>query len=242
MSKDNIIISRSEVIIDQVFDRNTPNHYEISTYIPQNPSGKKLPLIVILDADFNYTELLYATQQLMNEGSIPKSIVVGIGYGTTIIGRGNYRDRDFLPNKIRSKESGNGDNLAIFLNQQLINYLSQYPIDKNNMTLQGHSYGGLFLTHLLTRDDLAYQNLIISSPAIWQDKAVLKKLEETSAIITQNIFIASGELNDNDKDAKRLDKVMSKKNAKYRTVLYPNDSHLTVISVAFKDGLIFFNQ
>lgn len=242
MSHDNIIISRSEIIIDQVFDQNTSNHYEISTYIPKNLSGKKLPLIVILDADFNYTELLYESQQLMNEGSIPKSIVVGIGYGTTIIGRGNYRNRDLLPYKIRNMESGNGDNLAIFLNQQLITYLSQYTIDKNNMTLQGHSYGGLFLTHLLTRDDLAYQNLIISSPAIWQDKAVLKKLKETSTRITQNIFIASGELNDNDKDAKRLNKVLSKKTTKLRTVLYPYDNHLTVISVAFKDGLIFLNQ
>jgi predicted alpha/beta superfamily hydrolase len=235
-----IIISRSEIIIDQVSDANTSNPYELSIYIPENVSEKKLPLVVILDADFNYTELLYASQQLMNENSIPKSIVVGVGYGTSIIGKGNYRNRDLLPRKIQNMESGNGDNFAVFLNRQLIDYLAQYPIDTSEMTLQGHSYGGLFLTYLLTRDDLVYQNLIISSPAIWQDKTVLRKLKEPDNSITQKIFIASGKLNDNDKDAKRLDKVLGHKNANLKTVLYPNDSHLTVITKAFKDGLLFF--
>ncbi len=242
ITNDNIIISKSEVIIDQVLDPNTSYHYEISTYIPKDFSGNKFPLIVILDADFNYTELLYTSQQLMNEGSIPKSIVVGIGYGTTIIGRGNYRNRDLLPYKIKNMESGNGNNFAAFLKEQLISYLSQYAVDNNNMTLQGHSYGGLFLTYLLTRDDLAYQNLIISSPAIWQDKSILKNLKKVNTRITQNIFVASGQLNDNDKDAKQLDRVLSNKTTNFRTVLYPNDSHLTVISSAFKDALIFLNE
>lgn len=234
-----IIISRSELIMDQVFDLNTSYKYEVTTYIPKNSSGTKLPLIVILDADFNYTELLYASQQLMNESSIPKSIVVGIGYGTTIIGRGNYRNRDFLPNEIRNMESGNGNNFSILLNEQLITYLSQYSIDKNKMILQGHSYGGLLLTHLLTRSNLVYQNLIISSPAIWRDKSVLKKLRNNNTGITQNVFVASGELNDNDRDTKQLDKVLRNRTTSLRTVLYPNDSHLTVISKAYKDGLRF---
>ncbi len=80
-TNDNIIISRSEVIIDQFLDPNTSYQYEISTYNPENISGKKLPLIVILDADFNYSSLLNVSQQLMNEDSIPESIVVGVGYG-----------------------------------------------------------------------------------------------------------------------------------------------------------------
>lgn len=236
------ILSRSHVIVDQVLDSNTSYPYEIATLIPPNTLEENLPVIVVLDADFNYTELLYAYQQSMNEGSVAPSIIVGIGYGTSIIGRGNYRNRDFLPFKIKNLESGNGNNFATFLNKQLITYLSQYPIDKNTMTLQGHSYGGLFLTYLLTRDSLAYQNLIISSPAIWQDKSVLKKLKKLNAKISQNIFLASGQLNDNDKDTKQLDKVLSNKTANLRTVLYPNDSHLTVISSAFKDALIFLNE
>ena len=236
----NIIISKSEVITDHIIDPNTSYKYEVTTYVPQHTKADKLPLVVILDADFNYTELLYASQQLINEGDTPKSIVVGIGYGTTIIGRGNHRNRDLLPYEIRNLESGNGNNFAVLLNKQLINQLSQYPIDENKMTLEGHSYGGLFLAYLLTRDDLAYQNLIISSPAIWQDKAVLKELKKTDARITQNIFIASGELNDNDKDAKQLGRVLKDKtDAKLKTVFYPKDNHLTVISTAFKDGIRF---
>ena len=239
----NIIRSKSEVIIDQIIDSHTSNKYEVTTCVPQNTKADKLPSVVILDADFNYTELLYASQQLINEGDIPKSIVVGIGYGTTIIGKGNHRNRDLLPYEMRNLESGNGNNFAVLLNKQLITYLSQYPIDENKMTLEGHSYGGLFLAYLLTRDDLAYQNLIISSPAIWQGKSVLKELKKTDARITQNIFIASGELNDNDKDAKQLGKVLKgKTDAKLKTVFYPKDNHLTVISKAFKDGLRFIKQ
>ncbi|MEM6816665.1 MAG: hypothetical protein AAF600_20135, partial [Bacteroidota bacterium] len=113
-------------------------------------------------------------QQLMNEGSIPSCILVGIGYGTSILKRGNYRNRDFLPNEIKNLESGNADNFAVFLNGQFIDHWSKYPVDKNKTTLQAHSYGGLFLTYLLTKDNLAYQNLIISSSAIWQDKSVFK--------------------------------------------------------------------
>ena len=235
-----INISKSEVTIEKVSDPNTGKQYELSIYVPENVSGKKLPLIVILDADFNYTELLYASQQLMNENSIPKSIIVGVGYGTSIIGRGNYRNRDLLPRKIQNMESGNGNNFAIFLNEQLIDYLMQYSVDTSQMMLQGHSYGGLFLTYLLTRDDLVYQNLIISSPAIWQDKTVLRQLKATNTTIKQKIFIASGKLNDNDKDARRLEKALTHKTTNFKTVLYPNDSHLTVITKAFKDGLLFF--
>ena len=201
-----------------------------------------MPVIVILDSDFNYTELLHAYQQLMKEGIIPPSILVGIGYGTSIMKRGNYRNRDFLPNKIKNLESGNAENFAVFLNEQLIDHLSQYPIDKNNTTLQAHSYGGLFLTYLLTRSSLAYQNLIISSPAIWQDKSVLKKLKSLNENISQKIFLASGQLNDNDKSTKKLDKVLSNRTTNLRTVLYPNDSHISVISSAFKDALIYLNK
>ena len=238
-----IVISKSEVITNQIIDPTTSYRYEVTTYVPQHTRADKLPLVVMLDADFNYTELLYASQQLMNEGDTPKSIVVGIGYGTTIIGKGNHRNRDLLPYEIKNLDSGNGDNFAILLNKQLITYLSQYPIDNNKMTLQGHSYGGLFLAYLLTRDDLSYQNLIVSSPAIWQDRSVLKELKKTDTRITQNIFVASGKLNDNDKDAKQLSKVLKNKtDAKLKTVFYSQDNHLTVISKAFKDGLKFLNK
>ncbi len=236
------IISRSAVIMDQVADTNTTYPYEIYTYIPQNFSGGKLPLIVILDADFNYTELLYASQQLMKEKTIPESIVVGIGYGTSIIGRGNHRNRDLLPYKIQNLESGNGRHFAIFVNEQLISYLMQYPVDTRHMTLQGHSYGGLFLTYLLTSDDLVYQNMIISSPAIWQDKSVLQQLKKTNTEMTQKIFVASGEVHDNDRDTKRLDKVLSNKTTNLKTVFYPNDDHLSVITKAFKEGLLFLHE
>ncbi len=237
-----IIISKSKLIVNQVLDQNTGYQYETLTYVPKGFSEKKLPLIVVLDADFNYTELLFASQQLMNDNRMPKSILVGIGYGTTIIGKGNHRNRDLLPHEIQNMESGNGDNFAVFLNSQLIDYLAQHPVDTSEMTLKGHSYGGLFLTYLLTRDDLVYQNLIISSPAIWQDKTVLKQLKKSCKVITQNIFVASGELNDNDKDAKRLDKVLSHKAANLKTVLYTDDNHLTVITKAFKDGLLFLKK
>ncbi|UZR96513.1 alpha/beta hydrolase-fold protein [Chondrinema litorale] len=232
-------INESAIFIDHLTDKNTSFEYEISIFSPDNKSKDKLPVIVILDADFNYTELLNTAQKLIDEGKMSKSLIVGVGYGTTIIGRGNNRNRDFLPNKVNSMESGNGKQYAGFLNTQLISYLEKNYSISNQFTLHGHSYGGLFLAYLLSKENINYENLIISSPAIWQDKSVLKKLKLYDNPITQKIYLASGQIHDNDKDTKRLDKVLKKKTTSLSTKLYPNASHLTVISEAFEDGLMY---
>ena len=239
----NLVQSKSMVTIDRIIDLKTSNTYEITIQIPKNTTSNKTPVIVILDADFNFTELLLAAQQSMVGSFTPASLIVGIGYGTTIIGKGNYRGRDFLPNKLRKIESGNGKNFADVLNEQLITYLSQYQIDTTNMTISGHSYGGLFLAYMLTRKNLSFKNLLISSPAIWQDKTLLTELRKGANGNEAKIFIASGELNDNDKDAKQLFKVLKSKSIEnLKLSLYPNESHLTVVTKAFKDGLVYFNQ
>jgi len=244
VSNSSDIKNRSTVVIDRLTDPNTSNQYEVSIYIPKNTTPGELPLVVILDGDFNFTELLYVAQKSMTDGEIPQSVIVGVGYGTTIIGRGNNRDRDFLPNKLKKIESGNAENFSNLIDTQLIAHLSRYSLDKQNMTIAGHSFGGLFLTYLLTKDTtISFINLIISSPAIWRDKTVIKKLRRSGKRIDSNIFIASGKLDDNDKDTMKLTRALkNKSNNKLKTVFYPNDNHLTVISKAFIDGLKFFNK
>ncbi|MBT32441.1 MAG: hypothetical protein CMO01_22485 [Thalassobius sp.] len=232
-------IDESDIFIDHLTDKNTSFRYEISIFPPANKLDEKLPVIVILDADFNYTELLKTAQTLMEEGKIPKSLIVGVGYGTSIIGRGNNRNRDFLPNKVNNMESGNGKHFADFLNIQLIEYLEKNYSVSNQFILHGHSYGGLFLAYLLSKENIKYKKLIISSPAIWQDKSVQKQLKLNDGNISQKIFLASGQIHDNDKDTKRLDKVLKKKTANLETELYPDASHLSVISKAFEDGLMY---
>ena len=232
---------RTTVLVDKIYYPSKEFSYEITTWIPPGAVGK-LPLIVILDSDFNFAELLYSYRAALAEGKVPKCIIVGVGYGSTIIGKGNFRGRDFLPKKIRNVESGNGENFAKLINIELLTYVSRFPVDMSNATIEGHSYAGLFLTWLLGKE-VPYRNFIISSPALWQDPSILRDIENSTSRFNYNIFVASGLVNDNDKDAKKLSHVLNDRtNALDSIVLYPNDGHLTTTSKAFVDGLIFFNK
>lgn len=236
-----VVAFRTTVSVDKIYYPSREYSYEITTWIPPGVTGK-LPLIIILDADFNFAELLYSYRAALAEGKVPKSILVGVGYGSTIIGKGNFRGRDFLPKKIRNVESGNGENFARLINTELITYVSRFPVDLSNTTIEGHSYAGLFLTWLLSKDT-PYRNFIISSPALWQDLSILKDVENSTSRFDCNIFLASGLVNDNDKDTKKLSRVLNgRAKALNSMVLYPNDGHLTTTSKAFVDGLIFFNK
>ncbi len=236
-------IDRTDIIIEKLTDPNTSRQYEILIYMPEeNPSGI-LPLTLILDSDFNFTELLHSAKKAMRNGGLPESAMVGIGYGTTIIGRGNNRGLDFLPHKLKNIESGNAENFYKMIETQLLPMLELYSVSWSNTTIVGHSFGGLFLTYLLTKDTIPFTNLIISSPAIWRDKAVLRKLKESRKHIDVNGFVASGIIDDNDKDTMKLSRALKNKSMNnLETVYYPNDNHLTVISKAFIDGLKFFNR
>lgn len=73
--------------------------YEIDVFLPRgyNPKTSRLPVIYVLDAEYNFGCVAYITSRLIKNGDIPPVIVVGIAYNTGYDEYYALRERDCTP-------------------------------------------------------------------------------------------------------------------------------------------------
>jgi enterochelin esterase-like enzyme len=144
---------------------NTGMDYRIYISLPPGygeDTPPKYPVIYSLDGNWHFPIDEYASRQLLMGEELGKVIIVGIGYTTDdndeIAG---LRFWDMLP--------GNGaDAFLAFLQEELIPYIdTNYLTAKNDITLAGHSFGGLFTLHTLFTATKAFDRYIAMSPALW---------------------------------------------------------------------------
>lgn len=128
------------------------------------------PALVVLDGERDFA----TTAQLVRYGHrLGRSLVVlGLGYPV-----GNSRRHiDYTPNATRDNPEGGGaDAFLAALAEQIIPYAMEHvELDRQHVTLFGHSYGGLFVLHtLLSRPGLFWGH-IASSPSLWYGASELK--------------------------------------------------------------------
>jgi predicted alpha/beta superfamily hydrolase len=221
--------------ITSLKDMGTGNRYEISYYREEGQTPMPLPAVVILDADFNFLLLVNEYRALREKAEVPEMLLVGVGYGTTILGLGNNREIDFLP----KYENSNTTHFAHFINEQLIGQLkADFNIDTTRLVITGHSYGGTFVTQLLSQKS-PFTDYIITAPNLLP-RFITKPADLLPARLNQNIYLACGLLDGNKVDARKLDKVIAPRVVgRYQLSLDENEDHTSETPKAFSNGLRF---
>lgn len=122
-----------------------------------------------------------------------RAVLVGIGYpGDEVYS--SMRAFDLTPKASaeaqrasgrRNVSGGGGNDLFIdFIENQLKPLIEKrYKINRNKQTLFGHSFGGLFVLHVLFNRPEAFQNYVAAAPSVWYNNQSI--LEEEKAFLAK---------------------------------------------------------
>ena len=213
--------------------------------------NRKYPVIYLLDGDIAFPMAWSVVRYLQYEKFVPDVIIVGIGYGGLLYRSAiNKRERDYSITVIEGRnESGNSVEFLKFMKEELMPYLeSNYRMDRSNLTLSGHSLGGLFVLHTLFTEPQLFSNYIASSPYTSYDVEELLFWEEEnkSQIKEANciLYISYGSNEDEKKYKKPNNRIVDRLkqrdssyiNLKFR--IFEDGVHLSTPSEAMTYGLL----
>jgi len=248
-------------IVNELTSKYTGETYDIYVSYPKDykNSGKKYPVLVALDAEVNFGAISYISQRLTKDELMPELLVVGVAYQGDTDEDTYYslRSRDFTPTSDKTQEerhknkfksgTGGAENFVKFLSLELLPYLSSnYPIKNEDRTIYGHSFGGLFGTHLLINHPTLFDNYLLLSPSLWwNQKATLKDLESNPSISSKQIkiYIGTGALEDSMVDdhlnMARVLKKNNPDNSNIKSDILDYETHRTIFGRGFTNGLRF---
>ncbi len=161
----NISIGKRDILYSTILQQDR----ELSIYLPPSYNtavNQKYPVLYILDGDYNFQ---YVAGILELQGAIseviPEMILVAIsGKGTN-----EYR-KNCKPNIIGVEDSGNAEEMASFIEKELIPYVNKNYKAADYKILGGHSVGGIFVINTAINHPNLFNNYIAISPALWWGK------------------------------------------------------------------------
>lgn len=138
---------------------------EVWVKLPEGYSNSSVtyPVAYLLDGESNFSFTAGLLDQLEIR-SVPKYILVGIV--------NTNRTLDLTPPTSENNEDNNqggADNFIKMLDKELIPFIDKNYRTNNFRTLIGHSYGGLFIIHLLSQKIQMFNAYLAISPSLWWD-------------------------------------------------------------------------
>ncbi len=253
-----VILHHTEVI--EMKSVSNGNTYPIFVCLPgnYNYSNKNYPVIYMLDAYSSFGIMTETQHLLAFDKELPEAIIVGIsseGGSKQFI---YNRARDYTPTKISTENlpkearlmtptSGGGEEFLEFIKNELIPMIdSKFRTEKNDRTLVGHSYGGLFCFYTLFTEPHLFNKYVILSPVLFWDNhfiaGIEKKFFNEHKELNASIYTAVGSLEPESfqNDWKNFVSTIHKHNYAglnlYDEVL-PGETHYTVIPFMATHGL-----
>ncbi|WP_428407037.1 alpha/beta hydrolase [Hyphococcus sp.] len=155
--------------------------YELYVKLPDSygESDEAYPLLVTLDADYQFAIASNHVQHLWQRGQAPEMIIVSIGYAYDPADKESYRlnrTRDYTPARALEggygpefqKVSGGGPDFAKVITNEILPLIGErYRTDNSERVFVGHSYGGLFGAYLLLSHPEIFNRYILVSPSLW---------------------------------------------------------------------------
>jgi predicted alpha/beta superfamily hydrolase len=182
-----------------IYSKAVGRDFLIQVARPVKSSVGKVPVIYVLDGNSLFGEVADMLTGYGYFGDTAPAYVVGIGYPA-----GNFnqwlslRNHDLIhvhvPATIEAaKGSGDGAKFQKFLLQELRPLIaSRYRVDERRSILAGHSFGGLFTSHVLLNTPDAFSGYIVCSPAIWAEPQLLEKASAFHMTDPPKVFIGIG--------------------------------------------------
>lgn len=156
--------------------RSSVNHlsYQLLVSLPVGYSANDTtayPVLYILDSPDNYWLVQSMTRFLGEGGATPRMILVGVGYPDSS-DSDRRRGLDLTPTPERGARPGTSGGAAEFLEtfrRDFIPFIENTYRARQDRTLLGHSYGGLFAVYALFTEPELFNRYGILSPSMWWD-------------------------------------------------------------------------
>ena len=154
------------------------------------------------------------------------------------------RDRDFLPEKHLKTRRQAGP--IIFVKNELIPFIDKKLSTSGDNSLFGHSLGGVFTMYVLLKIPDLFTNYYCSDPAFpWNNWRIIDLTEETLDNTTQlnkTLWIVGVEETYRNVGIAKMDSVLKSRapiGLRWKTSVYPNETHMSVRLKGIYDGLKF---
>ncbi|MCX6144736.1 MAG: alpha/beta hydrolase-fold protein [Ignavibacteriales bacterium] len=176
--------------------------YDIYVQLPGNyaDTSKTFPVLYVLDGQWDFSLVTAIYGQQYYDGFVPAVIIVGITWGGTNPNYDMLRARDLTPTNVGwSPQSGGAQKFLAFIKNELIPFVeSKYRVTKNDKTLIGSSYGGLFTLYALFHETALFHRYVLTSPSLGWDNGITSTYEKNRADkehqLPVRLFMAIGEL------------------------------------------------
>lgn len=174
--------------------------YEVRIALPgsyASSPNQKYPIVVVLDGQWNFTNVADIIGKLAYDGRMPEAITVAITWG----GEGDNPDllrwRDFLrPTMPEFPMSGGASLFLDALTQELIPFVENHYRVADKKVLVGASLGGLFTSYAMVEKPGYFDGHIAVAGAYWVDgeylDGKLAAMKRTKALSGVRSFLATG--------------------------------------------------
>lgn len=173
---------------------------EVRPLIIAKPAGyergtERYPVLYLLDGEEHFVHAAGIVSFLAESERIPEMLVVAVA--------NTNRSRDLTPpstaeNDIRfTPVNGGADTFLRFFTEELIPYVERNYRTRPYRILVGHSFGGLFALHALTRRPDVFRAYIASSPSLnWNRQALVAEAEtlfKKTTELNSDIYITAAD-------------------------------------------------
>ncbi|MCB0454875.1 MAG: tetratricopeptide repeat protein [Aequorivita sp.] len=225
---------------DKLYSEILQQDREFSVYFPPSYNiavNQEYPVLYILDGDYNFQ---YVAGFLELHGAIseiiPEMILVAIS------GKGTNEYRKNCKPKIEGLEdSGNAEEMASFIEKELIPYVNKNYKAADYKILGGHSVGGIFVINTAINHPELFNGYIAISPALWWGKNAMEDVMENSWAKTKSTTASLYVSLANEKGMgvaeflKKIPKGIMEKNIHFQE--FPNEIHNSVGLPTYKWAL-----
>jgi len=241
--------------VDQVFS--------IDVWTPIGIPGPH-PIVYALDGNGYFGMAAQTVGPLVFGGELPPMILVGIGYEVVSpMDVVTLRTRDLLPTYVEGfaermaaqglplpdgVRPGGADAFLTFINDELKPFIeSNYPVDRDDQTLVGDSYGGTFATHVLLNSTDSFDRYVLGSPTLnWDDGILFGDLSayaDVNRALPVKLFLSAGELEIENGILAATERMIAAIEAEkfegleLKTHIFPDETHNSVIGATLSRGL-----
>jgi len=206
---------------------------------------KTFPVLFLVDAqwDFSLVQAIYGEQYY--DGFIPGIIIVGITWGGKNPDYDKLRARDLTPTDIsHNGQFGNAPNFLAFIKKELIPFVeSKFRVKKDDRTLVGSSFGGLFTLYTLFHETETFHRYILTSPSLGWDNEILstynKNYAEKKKELPVKVFMGIGGYEDTPGLQKFADQLKNYKGLEIQTKIQEGMGHSGGKAEGYARGLQF---
>lgn len=165
---------------------------------PLKTSPGPWPVMLFMDGDDQFSIALAAYREARAAGSVPPTLLVGVGYGASYNKALNKRGRDYTPTAHSDEPSSGGATAFVrFLKATLWPELERrFPLHREFRGIAGHSLGSLLVLTALWQEPIFFTHYLASAPSIWwHNRSILALAAERQArneALSAKLFLCVG--------------------------------------------------